>query len=196
MMNCKAIQEKIDIEFRHGVSEISGDLKAHIENCPVCSSYLRELTGLDNILNRSHFEVRPGELDDLTFEKIVSIASGKKRIRETSGRIFRLKWALIPAAAAAVIIIAMFIPRMTNTPTVATSNSIDYYLPIDENLEETLASSDTLTNQFLLSMAGSSGDLDIVADELLSESDINDILSSLSASEMEALYQKLGNLKG
>ena len=196
-MKCKDIQKRIDIEFRQGGFELSEKLNSHVESCPACASYLKALARLDQVLANAPLEIRPGELDDLTFERIVDLASSKGEKTGIFVNIFKLKWAWVPAAAAAIIIAAIYIPQITHksTPT-ASIYTADSYMPSDADLEAALLSSDTLTDQFLSTIAGNSKDLDLVNDELMSGANINDIINSLSNSELEALYKKLGNLKG
>ena len=184
------------MEFTRGSIELPRDLKIHIEICSECSSYLHELFSLNKALAHSDFEVRPGEMDDLTFEKIESIASERKIRSRVINDIFKIKWAWVPAAAAAIIIAILFVPRMVNKPAINGSGDIDFYPPNDITIEESLTSSDTLANQFLSTMAGDTTELDMASDELMIGSDINDMLNSLSNTELKALYKKLENLKG
>lgn len=196
-MKCKDIQERIDSEFRQGGVELPEELKSHVQSCPDCASYLKALGRLDQVLASVPLEVQPEELDNLTFERIVDLASSKGKKTGIIENIFKLKWAWIPAAAAAIIIAAIYVPQIIHrsTPT-ASNHTTDFYMPSDADLEAALLSSDTLTDQFLSTVAGNSTDLDLVNDELMSGADINDMINSLSNNELEALYKKLDNLKG
>jgi hypothetical protein len=204
-MKCKDIQKKIDIEFSQGGVKLPEDLNSHIESCPACASYLSALARLDQVLASAPLEVRPGELDNLTFERIVDLATSKGEKTGIFANIFKPRWARksrvlttwILAAAAAIIIAAIYAPQIIHKSTPTTVNyTTDFYLPSDADLEATLLSSDTLTDQFLSTLAGNSTDLDQVNDELMSGANINDIINSLSNNELEALYKKLDNLKG
>ena len=204
-MNCKDIQKRIDIAFGRGEPELSHDLKAHVESCPNCKPYFEELVRLNQILAKSHVKMRPGELDDLTFERIVGLASTKEKKAGVVADIFKIKWARksrvlttwIPAAAAAIIIGVLFMPQVINKPiptTVAVSTTD--FSTSDANLETALLSSDTLTNQFLSTIAGNSNEYDQADEVLLSGANINDMINGLSDNELQALYKKLDNLKG
>ena len=176
-------------------SNISGDLLEHANSCAECSAYLEELEHMRTALNESELKVLPGELDDLTFEKIILADSGRARKYQPARVPWPLKWILAPAA---VGVIAVLIVLFSGT---GKKNVGDYTGIIsdpysDVAVDSTILSSDSLSIELLSSIAGNDADLDHASDELLSESDIDDILGSLTTGELKALYDKLNNLKG
>ena len=194
-MNCKAFRKQVDIAFGQSGYEITGELLEHANSCHLCSEYLKELKLLQDALNEPHLTVRPSELDDLSFDKIVSAAPSHKNDRRPVRIVRPLRWLVAPAAVSvvAILIIMLAKPAQRNVNNYSGSIIEPYSNLVSDN---TLLSSDSLSIQVLSSMAGDDKDLDSAADELLSSSDIDDILSSMSQDELKALYDKIDNLKG
>lgn len=192
-MNCRDAQSRIDQSLNAGDIELPDNLRDHAESCPACSSYLAELVNLQSILEGSDLGVRPGELDDITFERIAEIAQGRRP------ELIRLKWSKpgwlwAPVAAAAAIILVVLIPKFTNhapsTIAINTTSSITSAEVIND-----IARSDSLGIAFLTEMAGDIN-VEYVAQELLNGSDVEDLIYGLTQNEMEALSDKIDNLPG
>lgn len=195
-MNCKQVQDGIDLLLSECGISLPHELSSHIDKCSSCRDYLKDISALGEILDRKPLEVNPGELDDLTFEKIVTLA-GEEMVRVAPLKPFwRWRWLVAPAAAVAVVAIVAGVVflRGHNTKT-NNSSSMPYVLNGVEILEQ-IASSDSLSRELLTSLASGDSDLEYIADELTSGSDIDDLLSSLNSEELQALYDKLDNLKG
>jgi len=193
-MNCKQVQDSIDLLLSEGGVSLPHEISSHIEKCSSCRDHLKDISALGEILDRRLLEVNPGELDDLTFEKIAALA-GEEMVRVAPLKPF-WRWLMAPAAAVAVVAIVAGVVflRGHNTKT-DNSLSMPYVLNGVEILEQ-IASSDSLSRELLTSLASGDSDLEYIADELTSGSDIEDLLSSLNFEELQALYDKLDNLKG
>jgi hypothetical protein len=191
-MNCREYQRQIDIGFKQSGYEISGELVEHIQSCSSCSAYLRQLESLQEALNRP-LAILPGELDDITWETIGATAPDRKKERRPAKFARLLKWSLVPAAitAAVILVIMLFKPGAKND---YSGMSIDPYTTL--GTDNSILSSDSLSIQVLSSMAADDASLDRAADELLSGSDIDDLLGNLTPDELKALYDKIDNLKG
>jgi hypothetical protein len=194
-MNCREYRRQIDIGFKQSGFEISGELLEHIKSCASCSEYSRELEMLQNALNQQELQVVPGELDDLTFEKIISSSHDRKKEHRTVRVGWFTKWLLAPAAVTAVVILVILLARPGGKNVNDYSGVyIDPYSSFE--IDNSIFSSDSLSIQVLSSMAGNDAALDRVADELLHESNIDDMLGNLTADELRVLYDKLDNQKG
>lgn len=196
MSNCRVIRKKLESGFGADLRELRPELKVHLKECADCSRYYRELVELGSALELSQLQVRPGELDDINFENIVKLAGETERAPEKVVRINFLRWAWAPAAAAALILVALLYPR--NTGNTDSGNNYwgytdyDYSMPLDEQI----VSSDSLSGEVISSLASGTVDFEQAADELLDNSDIDDMLNSLTDSELKALGKRVDNLKG
>jgi hypothetical protein len=192
-MNCKEFRKQADNFFGQKENIGSSQLKEHADSCPACAVYLNEFSILRGALNEIHFGIRPGELDDISFERIAAMASNPAGKHRAIRIAWPIKWILAPVAvsAAAVLIfmLAKPVPKSDNSFTVSVPYS-------SQEIESAILSSDTLGIEILSSLAGDDTELDRAADELISDSDIDDILSSMSADELKAVYDKIDNLKG
>jgi hypothetical protein len=194
-MSCSEFQRQIDIGFKQSGFEISGELLEHIQSCESCSDYLRELETLQEALNQPRSKILPGELDDLTFDKIISPSPELEKVRHSIKIGWLSKWLLAPAVViAAVILIIMFVKPGGNNVNEYSGMYIDPYSSFE--MDNSIFSSDSLSIKVLSSMAGNDATLDRVADELLYESNIDDMLGNLTPDELKALYDKLDNHKG
>lgn len=194
-MNCKDARDGIDRALISTPFSLPAEVDAHIENCPDCSAYLKEVYALQTVLNKHSLEVMPGELDNLTFEKIVSRAEEKKKKPVAWRPAFRWRWVLAPASVAAIFIIALLI-RGNDVTTMADLNNTVSYSMTSAEIVDQIAGSDSLGEELLVTLANKNSDFEHVADELLSGSDINDLLSGLTDDELKALYNKIDKLKG
>src|SRR3972149_909067 len=101
MMNCRDARDGIDQALNSASFSLPSEIDAHIENCPGCSAYLKEVCALQAVLNRHSLGVILGELENLTFEKVISRAEEKKMKPVVWQPAFRWRWVLAPASAAA-----------------------------------------------------------------------------------------------
>jgi len=189
-MLCKDVQLQIDERLRKGGPDLPNEIRGHIDSCPVCAAYLAELDSLRPVLDMADLRALPGELDDLTFEKIVAAAGGgRKAVRP--GR-FELRWLWVPLAVAAAIALMILIPRLiVNAPSTVALNTTPGITTI--GLINDIALSDSLGDEVLAEMADDMN-MDYIAETLSEGSDIDDLLSGLTQSEMEALGDKIDEL--
>jgi hypothetical protein len=193
-MNCKQVQDSMDLLLSEGGVSLPHVLSSHVEKCSFCRDHLKDISALGEILDRRPFEVNPGELDDLTFQKIVALAR-EEMVRVAPPKPFWRRL-MAPAAAVAVVAIVVAVVFMKgNIINTDDSSSMPYVLNGVEMLEQ-IASSDSLSRELLNSLASGDSDLEHIADELTSGCDIDDLISSLNTEELQALYDKLDNLKG
>lgn len=193
-MNCREFRNKIDLKMGNGSFEIEADLMGHMQACESCRLYSEEISVLRDGLIRQRFEVIPGELDDITFENIAAL-SGKRR-EATRGIIPSIgKWAWIPAAAAAIILIAVLIPNMIMTTDNGLTES-EIYDPLDWAYEYDIIVSENLGSMVIASLVANETELDQLAEELLSESDFDELLESLTDEELGVLYERIDLING
>ncbi len=194
-MNCGEFRKRIDSSFAKGEYDISGDLLEHAKSCADCSAYLKELELLKTALNVPELKVLPGELDDLTFEKILLAEPGGARKHQPARVTWPFKWIFAPAAVGVIAVLIVLFSGIGKKNVIDyTGISADSYS--DVAVDSSILSSDSLSIELLSSIAGDDADLDHASDELLSDSNIDDILGTLTNGELEALYDKLDNLKG
>ncbi len=196
-MNCREFREKIDLEFRFGALEILSELRQHIQSCDSCSAYFGQLSRLRESLNEQKFEIFPGELDDITFEKI---AQSEHRQPAKSG-IFEIvfagfrRWIWAPAAVVAVIIILAIMPQFIDR------NGAIY--PLDESSGgvgivddyAVIESYDDLA-LVVVSLLEDDADFDWAAEELMLDMDYDDLIGDLTDDELRALYDKIEMING
>jgi hypothetical protein len=196
-MNCREFQEKIDLEFSSGEVEMPSDLKKHLQSCDSCSAYSGELARLRESLERQKFEVLPGELDEITFEKI---AQSKRPYPEKRGlfeTIFRgfPRWGWVLASAIAAIIVFTIVPKIGERT--STNYQMDESSGVTEIVDEyaEIESDDdlALVVVFLLE-----NDTDFVwaAEELMADMEYDDLIDDLTDGELKALYDKIEIIEG
>ena len=192
-MNCKEFHKQLEGCFGRTIGEIDFELQKHSESCSECKAYLNDLSLLRDALTESPSQIYPGELDDIVFERIASIASGKGQDRRPAANARYLKWMLatVTAAAATILIIFLAWPR---------NNSDNPYTGIglysSYDIENAIVSSDTLGAEFVSALAGDDAEFENASDELLNGLDVNEMLSGMSADELKSIYDKINNLKG
>jgi hypothetical protein len=193
-MNCREFRNKADNEFRERTIDFSSEMKKHADSCIECAAYTKELAALRGALAKPSLSIRPGELDDITFEKIATLASEKGRRRASVRIAWPVKWILAPLTVAAVAAIIFILAK----PVQKTDNPFAGIAPYSSvEIENSILSSDSAGVELLTSLAASdTTSLGYVSDELLSNSEINDILGSMSVDELKTLYDKINNLKG
>ena len=196
-MNCSKFKERLNLEFHSEDSGLPSELDDHIRACDSCRAYYSQLARTREILNRQSFEVRPGELDDITFEKI----AGAKPVSIPSESVFdkikavvgRRVW--VPAVAAAAVVILVFAPRMFKG-----SNGIYYSNQQYGSLETTDDYSSIQSSEDLAyvveSLMDDDSEVDLVADELMMDTDYEDLIDYLSDDELDALYERIETMNG
>ena len=186
-MNCKDVQRQIDLELKKDSVDVGEAVKAHFETCPGCRNYYRRAVHLGNLLGRQKFEVLPGELDDLTFEKIAASGRPEKKTGFLQS-IFSIRWVWVPVAAAAIFIIFALFPGRVNHNTeiklIDWSPSYSTYVP--EGLDSTVFSS----------FENIGDDLEIMEEVLLYDSDVDNLIESLTEEELDILYERLNSKSG
>ena len=192
-MNCREFRKQIDLGLLKADSKLSAELEAHIVSCAQCSVYLNDLSLMQNALNETNLMVRLGELDDINFEKIVSMASEKVKERKAVRITWAFKWLLAPAVVAAAAVLIFLPSKPVQNSDSSLVGTLSYSA---QEIENSILTSDSLGNELLASLASDNNDLDNVSNELLQDLDINDILSTLSADELKSLFEKIDNLKG
>ena len=196
-MNCREFREKIDLEFRSGALEILSELRRHMQDCDSCSAYFGQLSRLRESLNEQKFEILPGELDDITLEKIAQLKHrqpAKSAVFETVFTRFR-RWIWAPAAVVAVIIILAIMPRFIDR------NAAIY--PLDESSGgvgivddyAVIESYDDLAI-VVVSLLEDDADFDWAAEELMLDMDYNDLIDDLTDDELRTLYDKIEIING
>jgi len=187
-MKCNEVREQIDLQLKCGSHDLEPAYKEHLDSCVDCREYYDQTAGLAELLNSQEFEILPGELDDLTFEKIAASARPAKK----SGylrNIFSIRWAWIPAAAAIFIMFTIFPGRVNHDNESGTVKIIDWspsfstYVPA--GLDSTAFSSFNIDDN----------DLEILEEEILYNSDVDYIIESLTDEEFDILYERI-NSKG
>jgi len=194
-MNCKDVQKQIGALFGKGEFSLPEEMRLHVGRCPACASFAADLKSMQGVLDTHDFKVRPGELDDITFEKITAAASSAPERRSTPGFARFLRWAWVPAAASAAVLALMLLLRdpASTDSTYTGTELMDY---TNHELVDEIAASDSLGAELLVSLAGDDDELTHAADELLSGADLDDLLDGLTSDELKTLYSKLDDLKG
>jgi hypothetical protein len=192
-MKCHDIQKKIDLGLSDSSIDIDSRLRSHIESCRECGRYYKEISELREILNRQSFEVLPGELDGITLENI--IRSEKPEIRKAGifQSIFSLRWFWVPAAVAAVLLMLMVLPKnndVGNSDSQVVQNNTIYLG------DGVFVESEEQASALTASLVSDESELDLLADELIYESDVDDLLDSMTDEEFEILYERLKNING
>lgn len=192
-MNCREFQEKIDLIFRRGASEMPSELREHIQSCDSCRAYSGELSGLRESLDEQKFEVLTGELDDLTFEKIVQLKSPRLPKRAVFDGFRRRAWAPVVVAAAIILlaIIPYFVERISTiyqqdeSPGVA--DIVDDYAVIESYDDLALV---------VVSLLEDDTDFAWAAEELMLNMDYDDLIDDLTNDELRALYDRIEMING
>jgi len=197
-MECRKFKQEVEMMLPGDISELSAPLKEHAGVCEACAVYLAELAGLNEMLATQQFRVRPGELDDIDFEKIESLAREKASRKTPWPRLLTglRRWAWAPAVAAALLFLMLIVPGVFRGPSDSNMPDADSYIYSGGQLENSIVASDSLGAELLSSLVTDSDDFDKAMEELTRESDINGLLNDMSISELKALYEKIDNLKG
>lgn len=196
-MNCREFQEKTDLEFRRGEVEMPSELKKHLKSCDSCSAYFGELARLRESLEKQRFEVFPGELDDITFEKI---AQSKRPYPEKRGlfeTVFRgfPRWGWAPVAAIAAIILLTIVPKIGERistiyqldESTGVTEIVDEYTGIESYDDLALVIESLLENDTAFVWA---------AEELMTDMDYDDMIEDLTDDELKTLYDRIEMMNG
>ena len=194
-MDCRKIQEQISGYFGNRDLSLPDHITRHLSDCRECAAFARDLAGLPGILSQSKLEVRPGELDDLTFEKIAELASSKENQRYNPVYIRRLNWLLAPIAVAGLALVIFFVSHNKTVPAPDYIQTSSFTYSGIESVDDILAS-DSLGTELLTSLVGNDTELEQTADELISDTNLDDLLNGMTSDELKTLYNKLDNLKG
>jgi hypothetical protein len=196
-MNCSEFQKRLDLEFSSVDSELPPDVEHHLRSCDSCRVYYSKLSAMRETLNHQGFEVVPGELDDITFERIsgaeMASVQHESVFEKIKAAIGRRAW--VPAAAAVAIVALIFAPRILRGP-----GGIS---PVDQqfrNVETTddLSSIESAEDLAYVveSLVDDDSEFDLVAEELMMESDYDDLIDYLSEEELDELYQRIETING
>jgi len=195
-MKCGASKREIDLRLLGERFDISAELLSHIEGCESCRSYYRDSNGLRAALNVRNFEVFPGDLDSISFERLTA----NPRARQMEAGIFRryfaglLKWSWAPAAAAVVILALILLPGHSglqiDMEQAAVQETLDW-VEIYDAAENTDA-----WPKIAGSLESFGDEFSLAADELSSHIDIDDVLGSLTDDELSDLYDKIDKMNG
>ncbi|UCC79626.1 MAG: hypothetical protein JSW64_15400 [Candidatus Zixiibacteriota bacterium] len=190
-MKCEDFRKRIDLEFGGSSLEIDSALRSHIESCEKCGLYYKEILRLREILNSQDFEVLPGELDDITFDKIIQ-SPGREDVKAgILESIFSLRWAWVPAAVAAILVMFVIFPNRVNHDTeTETVKIIDWSPPFSTYVPEELDS------RVLSSFDNIEDDLELMEEVLLYDSGVDNLIESLSDEEFDILYERLNYKSG
>jgi hypothetical protein len=142
------------------------------------------------LLGSQKFEVYPGELNDITFERIAADQYREKKAGYLQN-IFSVRWAWIPVAAAAIFIMFFLFPgRVNHDATEETMEIIDWSPPFSTHVPEGF---DSTT---LAGIVGSGNDLELLEEVLLYNSDVENLIESLTDEEFDILYERLNSKSG
>ncbi len=191
-MNCREFQEEVDQKFRSGSTGLPSELKRHMQACDSCGAYLTELSRLRESLNGQRFEVLPGELDDMTFEKISRLGRAQAEKRAVfSG--FR-RWAWAPVAVAVIIILAV-IPQFSDwVATIYQQNESSGVADIVD--EYAVIESDDDLALVVVSLLEDDTDFDRAAEEMMLDWHYDDQIDDLTDGELKALYDRIEMING
>jgi len=193
-MSCEKIRSDIEMAFASGRPDLGIELESHLRDCPECSAYRAELYQLRMTLNAQAFSVLPGELDDITFEKI----AGEKTRSGVDSRSKRpalksaARWVWAPAAAAAIAFMLFFFPDRGDLiiePETTGSGSSDWVISLESDIPDSVVWSGVV-DRFL----GDETEFDLAADEIPLE--LEEALESMTEEELRLLYMRIDQLNG
>jgi hypothetical protein len=195
-MNCAKFKIQIDSFLSSNSLDLPKNLMSHFERCDECAAYFQDVRALKGVLDDTSLEVRPGELDDITFDQIKVLATEADRKPVNIKNIFSLRWIWVPAVASAAALLIFLYSAKSNQPASSYSDISFGLATSGHDFEIQIASSDSLSTRLLSSLAANDADLDKAADVLIGDTNLNDLLNSLNDDELKTLYNKIDNLKG
>ncbi len=192
-MNCGLIKKKIVLAFSGSLFQPDDVVNFHIESCADCRAYYLETVRLRDGLNGQPFRVEPGELDDISFEKITSVAADKKRLPDKVDSRFSLiaRWVWIPASAAALILLAVFLPGFLRVSETGDTDNGAEWLSYYEIL-----SIEGIQEEVIAALAGSETQIDNMTDELSGCLRPYELLNVLNDDELTALDKAIDKIYG
>jgi predicted anti-sigma-YlaC factor YlaD len=194
-MRCEQVRIELSDGLGRKTVSYPDSVRQHLETCPECADYLRQLSLLRNTLDRPDPRVLPGELDEITFENIIQSAGVSKRAIPGRSRAWRLGWVFAPlalvAVIAAVISFSNFEGNRSGVYVAETDGPIT-----EQELIGQIAENDTLPDIVISSMAGDDKYLDSAVEEMIGQAGVDQILDSMSDDELQALYSRIDELKG
>jgi hypothetical protein len=104
-----------------------------------------------------------------------------------------LRWSWVPAAVAAVLLMLMVLPKnndVGNSDSQVVQNNTIYLG------DGVFVESEEQASALTASLVSDESELDLLADELIYESDVDDLLDSMTDEEFEILYERLKNING
>lgn len=188
-MKCKDLKKQIDLALKGDSLELEQSYKSHIDSCDDCREYYNQAVRLAGLLSSQKFEVLPGELDDITFEKIALSRKPEKKSGYLQN-IFSIRWAWVPAAAAILIIFALFPKSVNKNGPDSEIDIIDWWSTFSTSVPEGLDST------VLTGIVGSDTDLELLEDVIINNSEVDNLIESLSDEEFDILYERLNSKSG
>ena len=193
MMKCDDVRKQIDLGIAKSSVNIDPEISSHIKSCGECESYYKEIVKLINLLNSQTFEVLPGELDHITFENIARSPVEATKRAEIFKSIFSWRWAWVPAAAAAIAILFLILPNSNNIEDeqISVVQSDSTYLG-----DGIFVENENEASALLASLVSEESEIDMLAGELIYDSEIKDLIATLTDDEYELLFESLENTNG
>ncbi len=195
-MNCGKFRQEISLAMTSERFEPDRGILSHIDSCENCAVYYAELSRLRESLNGQVFEVLPGELDDITLEKII----GNKYRPKHKSRRFNFffsgyrRWAIAPVAAIVIVVLMNLVPRYRSVTdesmTLMPGDSYDWSWSELVSLAEDNGFWPIVVETFI----EDNTEFDFVADEIPFE--FEDALESLTDEELNILYERIDKLNG
>jgi hypothetical protein len=219
-MSCKKIQAELSDRWGKGKFSYPDSLKEHLQSCRECSEFLRDLAQMREILEVPEQSIAPGELDYITFENIIGSQEPARVTSPRRSRFWRLAWLFAPAALVAIVATVISfshfgdgtfpvnmvnkgnsinIQNSTNQTEANNSKAVAALSTIpstEQDLIDQIASNDSLPDLVISSMASDDKDLDYAVEEIIGRGEVDQILNSMSDEELQALYNKIDQLKG
>jgi len=192
-MNCGKFKELVDLEVSAGDFRLTEELESHINSCDSCRAYYDETVSLREVLNSQKFEIRPNELDNISFENIKSLAGADTNdtVIIKPKRFNKFIWA--PVAAAAVLLLMLFVADYLPIG----DNGIDNYTTeVTFDNELNIALTDGYGSEIISGLVGDDEQLDQLAGELVYDIEINTLIESLTDEELLILEEKLKHMNG
>jgi len=196
-MNCIEFRRRIEDYFGSGQFLLSAEMQEHINNCEACGLFLIRMKGMKRILDKQEFEIIPGELDLINADSILRLAGeSNTKTQKKSMAWYRPSWVWSPVAAAAMIVFMLLWPHKVDITN--SESGLDGFIEfsVEDGLDSQIYSSDSLGGVLLTGLIGEDEGLDKISDELVFKTDIDELLSLMSAEELNQLYDALSEYEG
>ena len=191
-MKCREFRDNIEGLFDAGKYQLRAEMESHLRGCPGCAGFASDLLALQRTLNNQKFTIAPGELDFLDENLILSRMGETAKmpgIRKINIRF--LRWAWIPAAVAAVIILLMVMPGEIRINGDLTGGYFAGDYLTDTEIEARIFQSDSLRSIYLGGLVDYDNEIEQASNELAADADIDEMLDWLSFEELERLDKML-----